>query len=736
MQAKNRIKNLFTFILVSTIFPLNALAGISVKAGIYQNEPKIFLDNQSKPAGFFVDLINTIAQSENWKIEYIPCEWVECLRQLENGELDLMADVAFSAERKKRFDFGREVVFSSWSVVYAKPQSGINSVPDLNNKKVVVLRDSVQAKALKELTKNFGISPQFIEVASFQQGYDLVESDQADSIAVNRFYGKRHESKYSVRPTSILVAPSLVNFAASKKDERLLLDAIDQNLIKLKKDTESVFYQAFDRWFEANKITRLPSWFTWVMISIGLVITGLVILTFIFRRLVKHKTYELEKNKDYLERLSYLDSLTGLPNRVLFLDRLEQAALKERQNQDSLAILFIDLDRFKEINDSFGHETGDSVLKMVAERFTLCIRKEDTIARLGGDEFTILLKSLKRPEIEATAVAEQILGSLTDAFQFKTHYFYVTASVGISLSKQDGNNASDLLRNADAAMYKAKQEVGNTFNFYTEEMTRHAIERISLTTALREAVDNNEFFLYYQPLFNLKNLKVVGVEALVRWKKGSKEMVSPAKFIPLAEDSGVIFSIGEFVLRQACLQMVEWKREGIAPGRIAVNLSGKQLQRGDIVDVIKDILQQTSCQADWLELEVTEGFIMNAPDISIPLLKKLRDMGLELAIDDFGTGYSSLAYLKKLPISKLKIDQSFVRDITIDQNDMEIARAVIALGKSLNLTVLAEGIEREEQLDLLKLEGCNHGQGFLISKPLPAEQITYFLRNNTAESGK
>jgi len=712
----------FCFIFLAT-FSSGLMSAQSVQVGIYQNKPKIFLDTSGNPAGFFVDILEAIAKAEDWEIQFVPCTWDECLLRLENGDLDLMADVAYTSEREKRFDFGQEVVFASWSVVYAKPKSSIESVLDLKNKKVVVLRDSVQSRVLRQLTETFAVSPDFIEVTSFEEGYKLVESSEADAIAVNRFFGKMHESIYSARPTDILIAPALVKFAAPIKNQRVLLNVIDGHLFTLRKDNNSIYYQAFNRWFEPTKTISLPSWLKWSLISVAIVFLVLFFLLLVFRRMVRHKTRELEQSKGYLERLSYFDPITELPNRALFLDRLEQAAQKLREGTPHLAVFFIDLDDFKQINDSVGHEVGDKILKLVAERFAAHIRNEDTLARLGGDEFTVLIQSLHNPDYAAT-VAKKLLETLREPFQILEHSFYISASIGISLLPQDGADAKELLRNADAAMYQAKKEGRSTFRFYTEEMTAHAVEQLSLITGLREGLQKNEFFLYFQPLFNLESRTIVGVEALVRWKHGTDGLVPPDKFIPLAEESGVIFSLGEYVLRKACEQMVQWRRDGIAPERIAVNLSGKQFQRGDLVEIVTRILKETGCQASWLELEVTEGFIMITPELSISEMQQLRDMGIGLSIDDFGTGYSSLTYLKKLPISRLKIDRSFVRDIHSDSNDAAIAGAVIALGESLDLTVLAEGIETEEQYSFLQQQGCNEGQGYFLGRPIPAREMS------------
>ncbi|MDD3519063.1 MAG: EAL domain-containing protein, partial [Chromatiales bacterium] len=442
----------------------------------------------------------------------------------------------------------------------------------------------------------------------------------------------------------------------------------------------------------------------------------------------RHLTHaELEQKQQHLDRLAHYDSLTGLPNRVLFRDRLEQALLKSRRRDEQLAVLFIDLDEFKQINDSLGHAVGDLVLQQVARRFLSVVREEDSVARLGGDEFTVILESILSAD-NVSQVAQKLIHVVQDPLHIDQRELYVTASIGISLYPGDGQDAQTLLRNADTAMFKAKEQGRNAFHFYTEDMTEKAYDRILMETNLRNALRNEEFVLYYQPKLDLGSGAVVGVEALVRWKLPEGGVIAPGRFIPVAEESGLIIPLGAWVLREACRQAREWHEQGLLQGRIAVNLSGKQLYQRDLVEVIRNILSDTGCDPAWVELEVTEGFVMKNPEQSIQLLGELRGMGFELSIDDFGTGYSSLAYLKQLPISKLKIDRSFVSGTPTDVDDVAIARAIIALGRSLALTTIAEGIETDEQRAFMLAEGCDQAQGFFFSHPLPVERVVQFMR--------
>ena len=441
------------------------------------------------------------------------------------------------------------------------------------------------------------------------------------------------------------------------------------------------------------------------------------------RKIAEDKILE---QKQVLQYQAHHDALTALPNRVLFNDRLEQAIEKAKRNETNMALLFIDLDHFKEINDSLGHAVGDEILKVTTQRLKETIRDEDTLARLGGDEFTIIMEDLKEGH-DASVLANKILEILANEINIDENKLYVSSSIGISLYPQDGTSVSDLLKYADSAMYKAKDEGRNNYQFYSAEMTELAFERVVMETSLRLALKNKNFIVYYQPQVNAEKNKPIGMEALVRWKHETMGLVSPAKFIPLAEATGMIVELDRYVMRTAMLQLTQWYDEGLNPGILALNLSIKQLQQKDFIEMLSVMLQETQCKPEWIELEITEGQLMTNPEDTIKILNLINDLGIELAIDDFGTGYSSLSYLKKLPISKLKIDQSFVKDLPFDEEDVGITKAVIALAKSLNLRVIAEGVETEEQKEFLVENGCRDIQGYLYAKPMPADEMKEFL---------
>jgi diguanylate cyclase (GGDEF)-like protein/PAS domain S-box-containing protein len=432
-------------------------------------------------------------------------------------------------------------------------------------------------------------------------------------------------------------------------------------------------------------------------------------------------------SQEKLEYLAHHDALTGLPNRVLFRDRLEHAIRRADRAGSKLAVLFLDLDRFKHVNDSLGHTVGDDLLQDVAVRLRGFLRRDDTLARLGGDEFTILMEGLRQGK-DAAVLAEKLIKSLCEPFQIKDYELMVGASIGISIYPQDAQTAEALLRNADAAMYRAKDSGRNTHRFYSRDMTTTALERVVLEAQLRHAIEQEQLQLFYQPEVDLVSGRLVGLEALVRWQHPGKGFVEPARFIQLAEDTGLIVPLGEWVLRAACIQGRKWLDANIDFGSIAVNVSASQVLRGTLANNIARILAETGFPPERLEIEINESFIMRQPNQSIGHFMAIRELGVQLAIDDFGTGHSSLAYLKQLPIDKLKIDRSFVQDLPGDVNDAVIARAVIALGHSLQFRVIAEGVETAGQRDFLRTEGCDEAQGYLYSRPMDAEKVEELVR--------
>src|SRR3954447_9070242 len=440
-----------------------------------------------------------------------------------------------------------------------------------------------------------------------------------------------------------------------------------------------------------------------------------------------HYSIERKRYQVQLEHQANYDALTGLPNRNLLHDRLRQTVYSQRSPR-AMAVVFIDLDHFKFVNDSLGHGVGDKLLKGMADRLRGVLREGDTVARLGGDEFVLILNDQSNEEVIFRAM-QRIAAQISEPMEIDGKELYLTCSAGISLYPQDGPDVDTLLKNADAAMYRAKERGRNTFQFYTSEMNERVNERLALENALRRALERKEFLLHYQQRVDLKSGAIAGAEALVRWSHPEWGLVRPARFIPLAEETGLVVQIGEWVLREACRQARAWIDEGLKPGVISVNLSARQFRQEGLVRMVSRILEETRLDPMHLEIELTESMVMHNVEAAIATLQGLKSLGVELSVDDFGTGYSSLSYLKDLPIDTLKIDRSFVRDIRggSDAEDGILAQAIISLGHALHLKVIAEGVETDAQLHFLKRHGCDQVQGFLYGEPVPPLQFAQLL---------
>ncbi|MBJ7275176.1 EAL domain-containing protein [Marinobacter salarius] len=450
-------------------------------------------------------------------------------------------------------------------------------------------------------------------------------------------------------------------------------------------------------------------------------------------REVQSRTADLQQLTERLEHQAHHDSLTGLPNRKRYKECCHDTLAERSRDGGQFAVMFLDLERFKLVNDSLGHHVGDRLLNIVARRLRNCVREGDMVARQGGDEFTVLLRSVSGYE-DATSVAERILAALAPCIELEAHTLNITGSIGISLYPYNGTTVDELLRHADVAMYAAKSKGGNGFLFFSDEMRTEGAELLSLEAELHRAVDEQQFEAYYQPIISAHDGRVRSFEALVRWRHPTSGMVSPGRFIPLAEETGLITEIDEWVFGEACRQVVIWRKKHLHDVSMTVNLSSRQFSRPDLSQRLEAILNETGATSDAIELEITEGTLMHQTEQVQSNLMKLKALGFRLAVDDFGTGYSSLSYLKRFPLDRLKVDQSFVQDLPHDQDNAAITQAVIAMARSLRLMVTVEGIETEEQLAFLQDLGCDAFQGFLYSQPVSADEAERYLYSRVAQS--
>jgi diguanylate cyclase (GGDEF)-like protein/PAS domain S-box-containing protein len=441
---------------------------------------------------------------------------------------------------------------------------------------------------------------------------------------------------------------------------------------------------------------------------------------------------ERKLGEERVQSLAFYDALTGLPNRTLLQDRLTKALAGARRHKHKVALLFLDLDRFKDINDSLGHSVGDLLLQEVAKRLKTWGREQDTVARLSGDEFLITLTHIKDVH-DAAVAAERLMDAMTAGFVVQGHSLNVSCSIGISMFPEHGTDCKTLITNADAAMYGAKDSGRNNFRFFAEDMNAQAVERLALENSLRLALDNEELFLVYQPQLDIVSGRIIGLEALLRWQHPKLGLVPPDRFIRIAENSGLIVPIGEWVLRTACCQARKWQDEGLPAASVAVNVSAVQFRQAGFCEFIRRVLHEAGLAPQYLELELTESLLLANADVTLSVLKELKSMGVTLAIDDFGTGYSSFNYLRQFRVSKLKIDRSFIRDIAVNPDDAAITTAIISMAKSLNLKVIAEGVEDEAQMTFLRAHQCDEIQGYYFSKPLTVDKVADKLRGNNPD---
>lgn len=429
-----------------------------------------------------------------------------------------------------------------------------------------------------------------------------------------------------------------------------------------------------------------------------------------------------------LNALANCDALTALPNRAMFHQRLQRSLAHAQRFNEGLTVLFLDLDRFKNVNDTLGHDAGDRLLQSVAGRLRGCLRETDTLARLGGDEFAVLIEQVTDTRF-AGSVARKLLKAVAEVLMLDGQEYNISASIGISAYPADGSDATTLLKNADIAMYRAKERGRNNAQFYAAAMNVHSLARLSLETGLRHALERGEFLLHYQPKVDIASGRIIGMEALLRWMRPGTGMVSPAEFIPLAEETGLIVPIGAWVLKTACERNRAWQRQGMPPLRVAVNLSARQFVQANLVSEVARVLDASGLAPQWLELEITESMVMNDPEGAIRTLRQLKSMGIALAIDDFGTGYSSLGYLKRFPIDNIKIDRSFIKDIPLSNDDATITRTIIDMTHNLRLKVVAEGVETGAQRDFLREHGCDEMQGYYFSRPLAEDAFLKLVQS-------
>jgi diguanylate cyclase (GGDEF)-like protein/PAS domain S-box-containing protein len=625
----------------------------------------------------------------------------------------------YAIENNKEYFSHHKLVRDDGSVFWVEDCGKIVQRDEENNPTIMVgaIRDITAEKELEQSSKD--TKKALTELRKKEQelnDYIKSSSDFVWEVNADGIFTKVSESIVDILGYTKEEVLKMTPFDIMTKDEAKRVKSIFDELVKEQKPIKEL-----ENWLVARDGTRH------YMITNGVPFYNEDGLFMGYRGTDRDVT-ELFSVKEELNKHINYDNLTGLPNRTLFEDRLESSIMRAKRDKEKLAVILIDMDHLKRINDSFGHEAGDFAIKEFADWISKTIRDEDTIARFSGDAFIILLEDIK-DDLAPVRLLES-LREITDSsyVQIVDHELHLTFSAGISLYPEDGDNASVILKNADAAMYEAKEEGRNTYRYYKDSMTERAFERVIIQSSLKDAIKNDEFKLYYQPQYNVIDDTLIGMEALIRWQHSSMGVVLPGKFIYILESSNLIIDVGKWVLKTAFIQCVQWYSKGLKPGVVSINIAILQLKTGDeLVKYIKLLLEETKCKAEWIGLEVTESSDMESNSIVIDTLKKLSDMGFVISLDDFGTGYSSLSYLSKLPLDKLKIDKSFIDNILENKNDAALTKAIVAMAKNLNLGVIAEGVEDEAQKDYLVGIGCNEIQGYLYAKPMPKEKVDKIL---------
>jgi diguanylate cyclase (GGDEF)-like protein len=833
-------------LLVCLGWSVAAQADIPLRVGVYHNPPKLFVGEQGQLRGVLGELLDAMAQQEQWQLESHLCDFQQCLTLLEQGEIDLLPDVAWSEERAGRFAFHHEPVMHSWSQLYQANNPRVEAILDLEQQRVAVVDGSIQQSYLAAVTERFGINVIWMPVDSFAAGFQAVANGEADLVASNHLFGDWRARDYGLRETPIIFQPSRLFYAASPSFAVDRLERIDATLLAWKDDMNSVYYDILSAWRSGSRVdTLVPTWLWWVLGGLLIVLVAAVVATLTLKRRVTINRAKLSTNEhllatildsvdayiyiktpsleyryvnrqiselfqrspqeilgkrddaffdsgsaaemaendrqvlssgkkitveehnvlqgeervrtflsikmplemspgeapclcgisteltEYLEmqsrthHLAFYDALTGLPNRRLLIESLAKATDPEEEGGGYSAVLIVDLDNFRLVNDIQGHESGDQLLVNVAQHLKQRLSDDATLARFSSDEFVVQVNGLGERQSEAAAHAERLARQLLETVsQLRNdRALPISASIGITLFDGAGQGVNSVLQQADMALQQAKAAGGNTLRFFNVDMQTSVLERASLEGDLHQALSRNELALHYQVQVDHQGA-TIGVEALLRWYHPQRGWVSPGTFIPLAEENGLIVPIGYWVLQCACEQLAKWSHQPAYAGlTISVNVSSVQFQQPEFVRNLEGLLAQTQAPPGRLVLEVTESLLMREPTRVRNTMLKLRAQGIRFALDDFGTGYSSLSYLKRLPLDELKIDQSFIRELLTDKTDAAIVDTTILLAVSLGLTVVAEGVEKKEQLDWLKGHGCYRYQGYLFGRPTPIEYL-------------
>ena len=734
-----KLKTITILIMLSLIFIvlLGYSEGLSTKgitiyvAGDDNHPPYEFLDDNGIYRGFNVDIMRAIAIEKGIDIKFMPMSWHEAMEALNNGDVDLIQGMSRTSGRENEYLFLTPTIKNSQVIFVRSDNKIVSNLEDLSGFKVAFQDKDVNEERLKEVA---GL--ELLPKINQKEGMFALINGEAEAFVGNRETGLYNLQKNEkIDLVKIVGEPmSVVKYGpVTNKNNAKVAELINEGLKEI--NDNGTYDKIYKKWFGEEYIEKknIVKMYIKQIFFIALIILIIFIIMYFWNKQlskeVNKRTTELQEankklvsNRNQIHNLAYYDPVTGLPNRLFFIEAFEEMAEEKKGENFKIAILYLDLDRFKDINDSLGHDIGDKVLNIVGIRLESILREGDILARFGGDEFLILMKDLNYKS-EVIDFANEIIKHIQKPFSIYGVNHFLTCSIGISIYPEGGSDINTLIKNADMSMYKAKEKGRNTYCIYSKKLSEIEIDKILLLNQLREAKENNEFVLYYQPKIHVETENILGMEALIRWDNPTKGLLGPNNFIPLAEETDVILSIGEWVIEEACRQNKYWIEYYDKPIRVSVNISARQFQQRNFLNIVESALKCKNLDPKYLELEITESTAVINMDYTMYTLKKLKELGVYISIDDFGTGYSSLSYLKEMSVDELKIDRSFIKDINVDEKTESIVKSTINLAHELGLKVTAEGAETKEQVEFLKKYKCDHIQGYYYSKPVPPREF-------------
>jgi len=699
-------------------------------AGDYNHPPYEYVDDNGVFKGYNVDIINAIAHVTGLDIEIIPMEWNDVVLALDTNEVDGIIGMSQNEERLGKYRFISPTVINDQVIFVNKDTVHIHDIKDLEGLKVAYQKNDLNEYIVLNI-------PGVIAISKVGQEESLMALDnrEVDAYLGNKMVGMYHIQRKKINERIKIIGEPIksVKYGPAVSKENIeLADILEDGLLKIKKN--KTYDKIYKKWFGGDSSYEKMILDTYkkeiliVALSIIIIFLFLYIYNKKLQKEVRKRTIELEmangdliKHQKEIYNLAYYDSITSLPNRLYFVEELNSIYENIDEETKTFGMLFLDLDRFKHINDTLGHNVGDYILKLLGVRLSKLIKDGDLVARVGGDEYFILINNINNFS-EIIDLANNILGDFRNPYYIRDYELYLTTSIGIAIHPEGGLDPQSLIKNADLALYKSKDFGGNAYYIYGEEIASQGFEKMMILNLLRNAVESDQLVLHYQPQIDIVTERIMGLEALVRWNHPEKGLIYPDQFISLAEETGLIIQMGEWVLKKACMEGKEWINKGINI-TMSVNISAKQFQHRGFINEVLDALKQSKLSPKNLTLEITESIAMSDIEHTISILNKLKDLGIGVSIDDFGTGYSSLSYLNEMNVNELKIDRSFIMDIEKNNKNKMISNTIIILAKQLGLKVIAEGVENIEQLTILKDMKCDIAQGYYFSRPVTKEKI-------------